>query len=424
MPDHSTPTTSTTESTTESTSGFATRFRATVLGYPRIGPHRELKKALEKFWAGQISIDDLTAVGRELRGADRAQLRSTGLDSIPVNTFSYYDHVLDTAVLLGALPDRFAALRRRTRPLLRDGARPATVAPLEMTKWFDTNYHYLVPEISTGTDLRAASDAGCWPISREARALGSRPGRCCSARSPSCCWPSRHGRRCAPLDLLDDSCRCTPTCSRRWLAAGAQWVQLDEPALVARPDAGRARRAPRRAYTALSARDRSPGDPGRDVLRQPRRRAGRRWPAPPFDARTSISCAGAGQLERRWPHRPRATRRWSLGVVDGRNVWRTDPDAALGTLAPLLGLRRRVAVGTRARCCTCRTTLDAETAPRSRGAPLAGLRAPRRSPRSPLWRRALTRRRATRSPANCARDSERSRPPGGSPVHDPGRATG
>src|SRR5690349_21914037 len=133
-----------------------TRFTATVLGLPRIGPRRELKRAVEGYWAGRIDAAELQAVARQLRAQGWTAARDAGIDAVPVGTFSFYDQMLDTAVMLGALPPRVAGIGD---PLDRyfAAARGADgVEPLEMTKWFDTNYHYLVPEI--GPDTRFALD--------------------------------------------------------------------------------------------------------------------------------------------------------------------------------------------------------------------------------------------------------------------------
>src|ERR1700758_4024844 len=126
-------------------------FTATVTGSPRIGPKRELKRATEGYWAGRTSRSELESVAATLRRDMWSGLAAAGLDSVPVNTFSYYDQMLDTAVMLGALPvrageahdelDRYFALARGNDD----------ISPLEMTKWFDTNYHYLVPEIEPAT---------------------------------------------------------------------------------------------------------------------------------------------------------------------------------------------------------------------------------------------------------------------------------
>ena len=130
-----------------------------VLGYPRIGPRRELKKAIEAFWAGRSSADEVEAVAADLRRRTRNRLVELGLPkdspAIP-SAFSFYDHVLDATAVVGAVPARFADLVDEQGRL--DLAGYSTVArgrgddlPLEMTKWFDTNYHYLVPEIGPET---------------------------------------------------------------------------------------------------------------------------------------------------------------------------------------------------------------------------------------------------------------------------------
>ena len=138
----------------------------TILGYPRIGRRRELKRAVEAFWAGSIDADELEARAADLRAVTRLRLAELGLSrtasAIP-ESFSFYDQVLDAAVAVGAVPSRFA------RFLDADGgvdlAAYFTIArgvgddaPLEMTKWFDSNYHYLVPEIGPDTEFSLHAD--------------------------------------------------------------------------------------------------------------------------------------------------------------------------------------------------------------------------------------------------------------------------
>ena len=128
-----------------------TPFSATILGSPRIGPNRELKRAIEGYWSGRIQRPELEAVAAEIRASTRAFLAEAGLDSIPVNTFSYYDQILDTAVMLGAFPPRVAGIDDEVDRYFAAARGTGEIAPLEMTKWFDTNYHYIVPEIGLGT---------------------------------------------------------------------------------------------------------------------------------------------------------------------------------------------------------------------------------------------------------------------------------
>jgi 5-methyltetrahydropteroyltriglutamate--homocysteine methyltransferase len=134
---------------------------ATVYGYPRQGADRALKKAIESYWAETSPADVLLAAARDLRLERLAELSDAGLREIPSNDFSLYDHVLDTAWMVGAIPARHRAAvpdvstaggRLDRYFAMARGA--ADVAPLEMTKWFDTNYHYLVPELGPDTEFR------------------------------------------------------------------------------------------------------------------------------------------------------------------------------------------------------------------------------------------------------------------------------
>ncbi|MGI5200652.1 hypothetical protein ACQEU6_03485 [Spirillospora sp. CA-108201] len=114
--------------------------RTTILGYPRIGTRRELKFATEGFWAGRVDAAALEKAGADLRGAVWTELRDAGLDTVPSNTFSFYDQVLDTSVLVDAVPARYRGLDGLDRYFAM--ARGVQDIPaMEMTKWFDTNYH-------------------------------------------------------------------------------------------------------------------------------------------------------------------------------------------------------------------------------------------------------------------------------------------
>src|ERR1051325_494764 len=157
------------------------------LGFPRMGPKRELKKALESFWSARSSETELLAAAKAIRERNWRTQQSAGIDLIPSNDFSLYDHVLDTCALVGAVPRRFhwhgsnvslatyfAMARGVTGQVDRcdncaDGA--VNAGAMEMTKWFDTNYHYLVPEFYAGQAFQLASTK---PIDefKEALALG------------------------------------------------------------------------------------------------------------------------------------------------------------------------------------------------------------------------------------------------------------
>jgi len=215
----------------------------TVLGYPRIGPRRELKKAIESFWAGRTSTTDLEQAAAALRTRTRTRLVELGLDpsdaSIP-SDFSFYDQVLDAAVVVGAVPDRFAHLLDPGTGRL-DLAGYSTVArgagedaPLEMTKWFDTNYHYLVPEIGPDTTFRFADDR---PVREFTEGLAegvlTRPvivGPVTFLLLAKAADGAPAGF--APIDRLADLLPVYVELLTAFAAAGATWVQLDEPALV------------------------------------------------------------------------------------------------------------------------------------------------------------------------------------------------
>lgn len=141
------------------------------LGYPRIGPQRELKRALEAFWAGAIDQAGLRAAGAELRRQNWQAQREAGVDLIPVGDFAWYDHVLTTSVMFGNVPRRFGDRKPDLRTYFAMARGSDGVPASEMTKWFDTNYHYIVPEFDSRT--RFQLDAS-WLTDevREAQALG------------------------------------------------------------------------------------------------------------------------------------------------------------------------------------------------------------------------------------------------------------
>ncbi|MCP2166712.1 5-methyltetrahydropteroyltriglutamate--homocysteine S-methyltransferase [Goodfellowiella coeruleoviolacea] len=320
---------------------------ATVLGYPRIGPRRELKRALERYWAGRSTEDELHATGRRLRERTWLELRDAGLDSVPGNTFSYYDQVLDTAVLFDAVPERFRAAGLSELDTYFAMARGvAGVPPLELTKWFDTNYHHLVPELAEHTRFALVGDK---PVAeyRQAAALGvrTRPVLLGPVSFLLLAKPSPAARPgFTPLDLLEPLLACYGELLARLRAAGASWVQLDEPALVAdRSPAEIA--AVRTAYAWLSGRTERPallvagyyGELGEAL--DPLARTG-------IEALGVDLVAGRAGLNRLVATPALRDKTLVAGVVDGRNVWRTDLDAALATCATLFGTAGAVAVST------------------------------------------------------------------------------
>ena len=340
---------------------MTSKIGSTVLGYPRIGPRRELKRALESYWAQRISEADLRDVARTLRTETWRELREAGLDSVPGNTFSFYDQVLDTAVTFGAVPGRYRALGLGPLETYFAMARGReSTAPLEMTKWFDTNYHYIVPEIGPGTRF-AVTDRTPVQQCQESRDVGVTtrpvlvgPVTFLLLSKPEDGAPESF----RPLDKLDELVDCYAELLRQLHRAGAEWVQLDEPAFAAdrTPDELQRLQATYQKLGELSARPKILvatyfGDPGEalPVL------AGSPVDAIGVDLVSSGSTvdkiSAAGGLR---------DKTLVAGLVDGRNVWRTDLDSALSTAATLLGLADEVSVSTSCSLMHVPYTVEAE----------------------------------------------------------------
>ncbi|MGA5076733.1 5-methyltetrahydropteroyltriglutamate--homocysteine S-methyltransferase [Streptomyces griseoincarnatus] len=342
------------------TRSAAAAARATVYGYPRQGPNRELKKAIEGYWKGRVTADALHATAAELRRNHWQQLADVGVHEVPTGDFSYYDHVLDTTVSLGAIPERH---RVAVETDALDGyfamARGAQdVAPLEMTKWFDTNYHYLVAELGPDTVFTADSGKQVGEL-KEALALGL------SAR-PVLVGPVTYlllakpapgvAADFEPLTLLD---RLLPVYARILAdlrAAGAEWVQLDEPALVQDRTPAELNAAVR-AYRDLGALTDRP----KLLVASYFDRLGDALPvlakAPVEGLALDFTGSAAGNLQALASVGGLPGKRLVAGVVNGRNIWVNDLAKSLSTLATLLGLAGRVDVA--ASCSLLHVPLDA-----------------------------------------------------------------
>ncbi|PWI42660.1 5-methyltetrahydropteroyltriglutamate--homocysteine S-methyltransferase [Streptomyces sp. ICBB 8177] len=338
----------------------ATAARATVYGYPRQGPDRELKKAVEGYWKGKVTADALAATARELRRSNWRALADAGVHEVPTGDFSYYDHVLDTSVMVGAVPERhraavaadaldgYFAMARGTQE----------VAPLEMTKWFDTNYHYLVPELGPDTVFTANSAKQVAELS-EAVALGL-------AARPVLLGPVTYlllskpapdaDPDFAPLTLLDRLLPVYAEVLADLRAAGAEWVQLDEPALVQDRTPAELN-ALGRAYRELGALTDRP----KLLVASYFDRLGDALPvlakAPVEGLALDFTDAAAGNLDALAAAGGLPGKRLVAGVVNGRNIWINDLTRSLSTLGTLLGLADRVDVA--ASCSLLHVPLDA-----------------------------------------------------------------
>lgn len=142
-----------------------------ITGFPRIGEKRELKKALEAYWSGQSSVEELQYVAYELRKKHWLYQEYQGIDFISCNDFSFYDHMLDTAVMLNAIPERFAQISNPVEQYFSMARGNETAVAMEMTKWFNTNYHYIVPELSEQTSFKLNASK-IFSEYQEAKALG------------------------------------------------------------------------------------------------------------------------------------------------------------------------------------------------------------------------------------------------------------
>ncbi len=316
---------------------------AANLGFPRMGARRELKKALEDHWAGKIGEADLLATAAALRREHFLLQKRIGLGSIPTNDFSFYDQVLDTAALVGAVPSRYGWSRppvdlrtyfAMARGIQERGAAGGRDLPaMEMTKWFDTNYHYIVPEFEPGQSFEIASSK---PIDEflEARALGV-PARPVLLGPVSFLLLGKSkdpGLR--PLALLDALLPVYAEVLGRLTKAGAAWVQIDEPCLGLdlSPET---HRALEKAYAALAA-----AAPGLRILLATyfeglRDNLGTALRLPVAALHLDLVRA-PGELDRALKETP-SHLTLSLGVVDGRNIWRTDLERALSLVERAAG---------------------------------------------------------------------------------------
>ena len=294
---------------------------------------RELKRATEGYWAGRTSRSELESVAATLRRDTWASWPPPASDSVPVNTFSYYDQVLDTAVLLGALPARAAAVSDDLDRYFAAARGNEDVAPLEMTKWFDTNYHYIVPEIGPATTFSLNPDKVLSEL-KEALDQGI-PARPVVVGPVTFLLLSKavNGRR-APIERLQELVRIYSELLSLLADNGAQWVQFDEPALVT--DISPTPPALAEAvYNALASDQPARRSTWPPTSATPARRPGGAGRARPSRRSASTSSTAPTPRSPRCPTWP--ARRWwpasSTDATSGAPTWRR----RWSTLATLLG---------------------------------------------------------------------------------------
>lgn len=305
------------------------------LGFPRIGAQRELKRAVEAYWAGQLDRTGLERTGRELRARHWAVQAGAGLDLLPVGDFSWYDQVLDMSALLGVVPPRFGWLDDTvdldTYFRMARGRAPtgADVPACEMTKWFDTNYHYIVPEFGADQSFRLASNRLFDEVS-EAVALGYKVKPVLVGPLTYLWLGKTKGTEFDKLTLLDHLLPVYGEILDRLGAQGVDWVQIDEPILALDLPLSW-----KNAFESAYARLQQPGL--------------KRLLATYFGAledNTALACRlpvdglhvdlvrAPEQLAAVLDQLP-AYKVLSAGVVDGRNIWRADLEKCLDILSPL-----------------------------------------------------------------------------------------
>ncbi len=342
-----------------------TQLDATVYGFPRIGAHRELKLATESYWAGAVSAAGLRETAAQLRQRHWELMTKAGLTSVPCNDFSFYDSMLDTAVMLGAVPPRHRLPTdfegdRELAEYFAMARGKAGAEPLEMTKWFDTNYHYLVPEIDEQTVFTLDLTKQLGEL-REVQALGL------SAR-PVLIGPATFlllSKASTAASAGFDPASRMPELAVLYVdaigqlnRAGAAWVQLDEPVLC--EDLGEDVLAQiAQVYSQIGSSSPRPellvtsyfGNVGTaiTVLRDmPVEAIGLDFTGE-GTANTGLIAAAGGL----------PGKQLLAGVVDGRNIWSTDLRAAAGLLAELSPLADRV--GVTASCSLLHVPVDLRT---------------------------------------------------------------
>ena len=311
------------------------------LGYPRIGEHRELKKATELYWRGKLSREELEEAGRKLRRQNWLKQKAAGIDLIPCNDFSFYDQVLDTTCLLGNIPPRFGKhdtadldtqflIARGSAEACEDacGCQKVSTFASEMTKWFDTNYHYLVPEFSADTTFKISATK-IFDEFAEAQALGIQAKPVLIGPVTYLSLGKSQEAGFDPFSLLGDLLAVYEEIVGKLATLGATWIQIDEPILALDLN-DRQRDAFLEAYPRLAKaagpskllvasyfgelRDNLPLFLG--------------LPVAGLHVDAVRGHAEIPQLLEKFPE----DKILSLGVVDGRNIWKNDFESSLALL--------------------------------------------------------------------------------------------
>lgn len=326
-----------------------------VIGFPRIGENRELKKSIEAYWKGSSSLDEMRATAASLRAKHWKIQKDAGIDLIPSNDFSYYDQMLDTAILLNVVPKRYRDLGLGAEDTLFAVARgyqgeQGDVTAQPMKKWFTTNYHYLVPEIGEDTEIRLA---GTKPFDeyQEAKEQGvdTKP----VIIGPYTFLKLARGPQAADLELTDAIVSATAQAyaqiETRFAELGASWLQLDEPYLVLDKEEGDLDLF-RTLYAPILAARRAAENAPKVLVQTYFGHI-----ADSLDTLFDLHVDGVGlDLIEGRDENLNALGTFTVpddvtifaGVVNGRNIWRNDYAQSLGTLDAVRQVTKNVVVST------------------------------------------------------------------------------
>ena len=306
---------------------------STNLGFPRIGAKRELKHAVEAFWRGNLSESKLQEQAKELRKTHWKMQQDAGIDQIPSNDFSFYDQVLDMIATVGAIPERYAFSDNQVgldtyfamaRGKQGDGI---DVTAMEMSKWFDTNYHYIVPEFTNDQEFKLSSSKAVDEY-QEAKKLGIDTKPVLVGPVTLLLIGKSKQKNFNPLSLLPKLLPVYAELLKQLEAAGASWVQIDEPCLVLDLD-DKAQKAYKDAYAELSKAT------GLNILLatyfeglKDNKDVALNLPVEAIHIDLVRAPAQLDAVVNSLPE----DKTLSLGLIDGRNIWRADISAALKTV--------------------------------------------------------------------------------------------
>ena len=294
-----------------------------TIGYPRIGPKRELKKALESFWKGDIKENELQSTAKDLRKKNWEIQKENGIDLITSNDFSFYDQVLDTICLLGAVPDRYnwhgddVDLKTYFAMARGSQTKELDVSALEMTKWFDTNYHYLVPELKSDQKFKISSQKPFEEF-KEAQSAGYKT-------KPVLLGPitflllskSTEGKN--TLDLLDSLLPVYLEIVKKLNDLGAEWIQIDEPIFVKDLDVG----VVSKIKKTLNAIKEAAGN-SKILLTTYFESIDQKVKEEVFASDVDAVHLDLVRGENNFNYIKDSNKTLSLGVINGRNIWKSD----------------------------------------------------------------------------------------------------